>query len=543
MGSGGRSQGPVAGWVTFGSVTLLMMVPGTIYAIGEWSDLLKGKEMGFDYSQTQVASLALMVNFGNYITLDAGVLTSRYGTVVTFCYGSLMVSAGYLMLWAGIVYGAGQTPFGVLAFFCLLYGHGCGSIDNAGVTELIHTFPDHKGNAMGCVKAFYGLASATVAVIYDAVFAPTKSSFLLFLGCYSAFIGCTFIPVVYKHSGVVQESAIRIQRKFRVLVWFLVGFAIYFCVVALVAKRLDAMPSRGKPVWLTILGTIILGAGSLFFLATPGGDSGQDAGKATPERSEEPSCLVADVVADREVSGFEMLTRLDFWVFIGVLVICQGSGLLLLNNAGQLFPAYEGRKDSTGATSFVAVISCFNSLGRLVFGNVSEALKGRVHRTVMLVVSAVLLAMSYTLLSVIGSSSVWLVGSLIGFGYGGLWGVQPVILCEIFGDQDYGVKYSCSAFAAFLGSLFFSTLLAGRLADREARLLGTSPDCLSPTCFQTAVLVTALSGILSTLLALLLWYRTKHIYVALSCERGRTRTVPPPDAKHVQLGRVFQAGR
>jgi len=507
---GGAS--PVAGWVTFACVMWLMLVPGTIYAFGEWSALLK--EDGFSYVQTEVQFLALMANLGNYVTIDAGLLASRVSITATLCYGSVMACAGYVSLWFGIVHGAGEIRIGVMAFFCALYGHGCGCIDVAAVTELLHTFPDHKGNAVGCVKAFYGLAAATVAIIYDAVFAPTRTDFLLFLGCFSGVIGVLLVPVIHWNRGTLQEDASVTRRKFKVLLVVLVLAAVLFCVVALNSQHLDAMPNEGRAVWRSILGTVIVGVGCVFLLAVPPiGSTHEHISKSAPAY-EEPTPLVTEV--SESVSGFGMLTKPDFYVLLAVLIVCQGSGLMLLNNAAQLLPAYVGHTDDAGVTSFVAVISCFNSLGRLVWGNLSEALKGRVHRPLMLVVSCVLLSMGYAVLHIVGLPSVWVVGSLIGFAYGGLWGVQPVIVAEMFGSRDLGFKYSCSTVAALLGSLCFSTLLAGTLADREAEKLGTTPECFSPSCYDSAALVTALCGIPSTLLATWLWYRTRHIYDALN---------------------------
>jgi MFS family permease len=209
-----------------------------------------------------------------------------------------------------------------------------------------------------------------------------------------------------------------------------------------------------------------------------------------------------------------MIRSPQFLLLFVVLVVGQGSGLLFINNAPQMSDAYIGSHKSGAGTTLVSLVSCFNSFGRLIYGNVSEAMLPRVSRIWFLFFSLSLLSLSYWLLLLFGEPMLTVVGAIVGFAYGGLWGVQPVILVEVFGPADYGMKYACSAIAAFAGSVIFPTLIAGTLYDEETRRLHTDGSCFQPSCFSTTNLITGCLGIVGCLLTLIVHAMTRNVYAA-----------------------------
>merc|ERR1711933_641985 len=111
-----------------------------------------------------------------------------------------------------------------------------------------------------------------------------------------------------------------------------------------------------------------------------------------------------------------------------------------------------------------------------------------------------------------GAACLWPAAALVGFAYGALWGLQPAMAQDLFGPRDFGVKYSFTASAAFLGSFLFSDLLAGGLYDREQEQLGTASGCFSPVCFAAAFGYTGLSALLGVALSALLAHRVAPVY-------------------------------
>mmetsp|Transcript_36581 Transcript_36581/g.112676 ORF Transcript_36581/g.112676 Transcript_36581/m.112676 type:complete len:546 (+) Transcript_36581:112-1749(+) len=502
-------------WWTFASSLSVMLVSGTVYGFGEWSSTLKDPE-GYALNQQQVEWLSAIANFGTYMVLDSGLLVSRFGTVVTLAVGCAYACAGYFLLWLSIAQFPGEVPFAVLAFFCMLYGHGCGTIDNAVMTELISDFPDHKGSVVGCVKAYYGLAVATVGTIYQAVFAPVQTSFLLFLAVYSGAVGLLLAPVVHLTRGLVEGSRAAVGQRFGAIVIGMVVAIVFFFVVQVNADHL------GRPEWIAVLVTVSVGLALPFLLGVAPSARGRAGEKPALRRA-------GDAGSPVDLSGCGMLGCLNFYIFLFVLIIGQGSGLLFINNSAQILPALQGQEAAARVPVFVAVISIFNAFGRLAFGNLSEYFRHTVPRTRFLVASVSILFCSYVALRLAGGALIWPVAATLGLGYGGLWGLQPAVVSDLFGPRDYGFKYACSALAAFLGSLLFSTLLAGSLYDREAAALRQAPGCYASSCFNTAFFVTGVCGVPALLLAIALCRRTAWVYEQLARSEGGVAARSPDE--------------
>lgn len=505
-------------WWSLASTMMLMLIAGTIYAWGNFNGIFKSKH-GYDLSQSQMELLGTMANLGNYVAIDAGIISMKLGTHITLAYGCILTFVGYTGLWCSVRFANGQLPYWVLVLLCMTYGHGCGSIDNASMTQALSDFPNHKGNVVGCMKAYYGMSSAIITVVFDALFQPDQSSFLIFLGMYSLVMGVMFVPVVRHTKGLVDDTYEQVRYKFKLMTAGICAFVIYFLIVNLEKSDINSMAHNGKPLWLGILASVMLGASSLFLFASDGrlpACAHQDDKDKLNLSLLEESCgggIVPDHPVD--VSAAQMLTRLDFWILMPILIIGQGSGLLWLNNSGQILDAFSGVH--MDPTPFVAVISCLNGFGRLTSGTLSEVLAGRCSRVIYLIVSCTLMAGSYLAMFAFGGAVLWPMGAVVGFAYGIFWGVQPVIVSEIFGPKDYSIKYACSAVAAFFGSLILSTLLAGQNYDMQARGANLDPDgiCIVSACYERTFIVTSCCGVPALFLGGLLWMRTRWIYKAL----------------------------
>mmetsp|Transcript_140372 Transcript_140372/g.448675 ORF Transcript_140372/g.448675 Transcript_140372/m.448675 type:complete len:543 (-) Transcript_140372:115-1743(-) len=503
-------------WWTLASSLSLMLLAGTIYGFGAWSPALRD---AYSMDQDTLDLLAVASHIGNYVVLDSGMLTAKFGTVFGMCLGCAYACIGYSFLWFSLSIVPGQVPTALLVAACWLFGHGCGTIDNAVMTQALADFKDYRGYATGCIKAYFGLATATVSIIYEAVFRPDKSNFLLFLGIYSAVAGVSLVPVVAKTKGLVDEASRTVERKFRILAFGLMSFAIYFFVIQILR---DMISSTG---WMMILVSVGVGMASLFLLPIRKRrrSINDDTSEEDVEKWSDISRLTAQAASvaanpPREVTGLQMLTYVDFWMFMFVCVIAQGCGLALLSNAAQILPALSGKEMDSVQTPFVAAIAVFNSLARLCFGMLSELLRGKVPRSWFLVAAVCFITIGFAVLRLGGEAMVWWGALLIGFGYGGLWGVQPAMVSELFGLSDFSFKYSCSAAAAAVGSLIFNEGFAGPIFEKNVKDRPEFPNCYDRSCFDQTFVVAASCGIPAIIVAVMLAIKTHWVYAA-----------PPPE--------------
>lgn len=186
------------------------------------------------------------------------------------------------------------------------------------------------------------------------------------------------VPLIARTKGLVDGTRQQVNRKFQAIVGVIVLFQIYFCITQLFASHIS------RRWWQVILGTVVLGTCSLCLLPMSRRRKRQPlqgaeaAGGATVAVARAPS---------RDTGGMAMLGHLDFWLFI------QGGGLMYISNTPQIIKAYAGGASDDAIASLCAVVSVFNSFARLAFGNLSEALAGRVHRTHFLVAALSALAL------------------------------------------------------------------------------------------------------------------------------------------------------
>lgn len=110
------------------------------------------------------------------------------------------------------------------------------------------------------------------------------------------------------------------------------------------------------------MAVVLCGIASLFLLVRTSSSGVADAEGRTSSAT--------GAAPDPGISGFGMFTSVDFYILALTLTVVQGSGLLWLNHAPQISEALLGK--TSDSTAYVATISCFNGLGRLIFGNLSE---------------------------------------------------------------------------------------------------------------------------------------------------------------------------
>lgn len=483
-------------WWTFASSMILMSVCGSLWTFGEYSEVFKAAD-GYSLSQASVQTLGLLSSVGNYVVLDSGFIILKYGTVFGLVYGCSLVCAGYFALWLCISVAQAPLPFYVIASCFIVFGHGCGTIDNALLTEATSCFPNHTGYIVGCLKGLYGLSAAILTIIATLLFDAKPRGFILFLSIFSGIVGIVFIPIVHVSKGVVEESSSRIHWKLTGVSVGLVAAALGIFWLAITEMQALAQAST----WALCLIMVIVAVLSLFLVVIPGKSN-----RENDSLREAPSLMTINK------SYKDMVMSPDFYMLFIILLVGIGTGIMFINNAGQILPAFTGREGSPLVPSFVAMLSCLNSLGRLTSGFSSELLKSKISRPWFLVFYLGLQTIAFILLVLGGPAALWPAGGLVAFSWGGIWAMVPLLHRELWGSKDFSMKYSTGVLAGIGGSLLFSTLLAGSLFDREAKVRNESPYCYAPACFRPCFGYAALCNFLAMILAMALCRTTESVY-------------------------------
>ncbi|CAK9074958.1 unnamed protein product [Durusdinium trenchii] len=259
------------------------------------------------------------------------------------------------------------------------------------------------------------------------------------------------------------------------------------------------------------------------FLLTASGAPSARAATGRPLLQEQP--LHSREISERpNVSAWEMLLKLDFYLLFLAFVAIQGAGLCLSNNFSQIVKAVS-KNPAASSVGYLTVFSIFNTCGRIFIGFGSESLKARVNRPWFLAISATLMTLAFLLLH-LGEALLAVSAALVGFALGGSFALQAVLVEEVFGPKEMPIKYSYIFCAPFIGSMVMSDLLAGFLYDMEAQKQGRA-ICLGARCFGVTFTVTATCNFLAALAILTVALRASHTYAILNPvlqERGVVST-------------------
>jgi len=231
--------------------------------------------------------------------------------------------------------------------------------------------------------------------------------------------------------------------------------------------------------------SVIVTTGLLPLLMIRGTWSSQDPLLDAEQVGRSDGLAGADVGAGLPLS--KALRMPELWLLLLIGFVGMGSGLVVLNNAGQMVDSFG--PDAKATTMFVSLISIANCFGRITFGLVPD-LFSHVPRPLFCAANVVIMGGAQSLLAIGGKPAFFAGGIITGFSYGGFWTLMPTLVVEIFGTSTFATLYNFQSLAVSASSLTFSTFLAGHLYDREAILHpAAAGGCSGPTCYRTTCLV------------------------------------------------------
>lgn len=221
-------------------------------------------------------------------------------------------------------------------------------------------------------------------------------------------------------------------------------------------------------------GTVIELSPSRSFKSNEGDEEEQTLTKVASRVSVVPSVAGGD---DGEgMTGMRLMKELDFWILAAIVSCLSGTGLMCelsrmfsssppsflsfarlptkvffssissalpgINNCGLSTlalvtkgnPVYDPEMLSKLQATQVSTISVWNCAGRILFGVITDIAKHRfsirrIH--FMSVVSFLFILSQVTAIYTTDVGSLWIVSTLLGLAYGGLFGLAPVVCLEV----------------------------------------------------------------------------------------------------------------
>jgi MFS family permease len=424
-------------WATLAAALLVESVCGMFYAFSLYSPNLKH---AFGLNEYQIDLIGSMGNLGGNLGLHLGLFYKAFGPRGTCILAVFLGTPAWLLLWACLTFSSLQMPFWMLLVIGFLQGQSQMVADIAAISTVAPGFPEHRGSALGLVKAFVGLSGSLGSAIYvgafahstsganesfvdaaDAAAAPappiappaspdtTPSSdivpYLFFCGIEFAFcclVGAWLIRLPSPQAPRTAASATAPRRR-------LAGAYIFVLALALLlasGSLLELLkPPQAARIAVMVLAYVLF-TSILCYTGRPMSDELSSSVKPVDAPLPSAEATISEHAAFPESSSTNavspanqqpLLTSEDdmsaslpdvtltgavfswpFWLLFCAMVLGAGSGMMVINNMADILTARTGVRAAHSETAvLVSLLSTANCAGRLLFGSVSDVLVRR----------------------------------------------------------------------------------------------------------------------------------------------------------------------
>ncbi|KAJ0240085.1 hypothetical protein HA466_0227730 [Hirschfeldia incana] len=482
-----------AKWVAAAAGIWIESFIGASYTFGIYSSLLKTSQ---SYDQSTLDTVCVYKDIG----ANAGILSGLFYTAVAsgrngngrffsgpwvvIFVGLLQWFVGYGFIWMAASGVIEPPPVAVMCLFMFFAGHCQPFFNTAIVVTAVRNFSDYGGTAVGIMKGYLGLSGAILVQMYHIFCEGDPANYLLLLAVVPSILILTMMPLVRAYDTVLAG-----HKKYLNGLSSISLIIVTYLMFVILVENVFGMPRSMKICSFTLLVPLLV------------------------------SPLLIAVRAHREEK--ERLVSLDFSVIertnlLDTLKPNTSPGLATINNIRQVGESF--RYSTVQLNSLVSLWSIWSFLGRFGAGYISDAY---LHshgwpRPAFMTISLVLMAIGHIVVASGLLGSLYIGSLLVGLSYGSQWALMPTITSEIFGILHMGTIFYTVAIASPVGSYFFSVKVIGYFYDKVA---SEDHSCYGNHCFSTSFVIMAVMSMLGSLMAFVLFLRTKKFYATLVAKR------------------------
>ncbi|PON93316.1 Major facilitator [Trema orientale] len=527
-------------WVSTVASVWIQSTSGSLYTFSIYSQSLKTTQ---NYDQSTLDTVAVFKDVGVNFGVLSGVLYSYFATSgsrggpwVVHLLGAAQCFLGYFLMWAAVTGLIPRPPVSVMCFFMLLAAHAQSFFNTANVVTGVRNFPYYSGTIVGIMKGFLGLSGAILVQVYQTILYNKPTSFLLMLALFPtintlllmrfvrihdtsegnekellnslssiALLLAAYLMVVIIIEHVLTLRLIILAFAFAVLI-LLLGSPL--CIAIRAWKRESDSISRTLCTkdYPLILDSSQQRSGKMFARQ----DSAEYHNLPGSSDQEMDTQDTRTLQSEETLNLFQAMCAVDFWILFLTMACGMGSGLATVNNIGQLGGSLGYKSFET--SSLVSLWSIWNFLGRFGAGCVSDYVlhvRGWA-RPVFMVITLAAMSAGHIVIASGLPGALYFGSVLVGVCYGSQWSLMPTIVSEIFGVAHMGTIFNTITIASPVGSYIFSVRVIGYIYDKEASAEGKT--CVGKHCFMLSYLIMASATFLGSLVALVLFFRTRSFY-------------------------------
>lgn len=183
------------------------------------------------------------------------------------------------------------------------------------------------------------------------------------------------------------------------------------------------------------------------------GSSSSYNNKEPNDKFEDTPLLQNKINEEIDIGGWEFINNIDAKLLAITMFFFSGAGLMYINNVGTIIQSlYFSHSSSTTLppiyklqNTHVFVLSIFSCLGRLSIGFISDIARFlfKLPRLFFFILSGIwiFLAQLLILFYVDNLDKLLIVTIFVGFGFGNLYSITPIIVSEWFGTKRFGSNW------------------------------------------------------------------------------------------------------
>lgn len=548
---------------------LIMSCAGGTYIFGLYSEVIK---TALGYDQSTLDTLGFFKDLGGNLGVVAGLFNEISPPWVVLLVGAIMNIVGYSMVWLSVT-GRVAKPKLWQMYLYICVGANSQTFANTGsMVTCVKNFPQSRGVVLGILKGFVGLSGAMFTQIYHAVYGNSASGsagVILLLGWLPSALSLIVMFIVRPTKETTEKNEL---KRFYHFLYIALGLAGFLMVLIVVENGTEHFSVVGYRIVVAII--VVFLSLPLVVIAKAEMDKTKqqqvftesstveievtDHAKinvskkeneekktetqhypsegmlmTSAESTDNHSQKVRFSLRSRIVKLFkgpkrgddftipQALVSTDMLILFVATTCGVGSTLTAIDNMGQIGKAlgYTHQNIST----FVALISIWNFLGRVVAGFLSEILliNYRFPRPLVMTIVLFVACIGHIFIAFALPGSLYVASIIIGLCFGAQWPVLFAVISELFGLKYYGTLYNLGAAASPLGSYLLSVRVVGNLYDREARrqcaalqncLSQAQITCTGHECFRLSFIIMTLVTFFGALISGILVLRTRQFY-------------------------------
>ncbi|MGA8535530.1 MAG: OFA family MFS transporter [Candidatus Tumulicola sp.] len=396
-----RSVRPSERWIVLAAGFIVMSVAGAVFS---WSLFTRPLVALFGWTSVQVALVfSLVIVFFAVGAVVGGIAHDRFGPRGVAFAGATLWGAGSLLA------GLGLQRFG-LGWLYLTYGaiggFGCGMVYVVPGATITKWFPEERGLANGVILGGYGLGSLAFNLVVGSL-----ASFKRVANSTDAFVAARNAATTGGRAFVVPPAIAQGDIAVIAHVFFWSG------IVFLIVGGLTALVLHPPPPGFTV------------------------------------AKAARGLALERDFKPAEMLRTRAFYMMWLVVFVNATCGLALFSNAVPIYANVTGLTAAAATVAFGA-LSAANGVGRFVWAWLSDVTGRRAALAVCFALQGIAL---FWIARGHDAAAMPLVFFATMLCFGGIFGIAPAVMADLFGTrylgEDYSFVLTAAAAAGILGPL------------------------------------------------------------------------------------------